>query len=613
MLLPLSLLQKFVDIHVPVQEVADAYYSLGFGIEQINKNILDLEITPNRGDALSVLGLAREYSAYSGNPLHIPTDLELFSEVPNVEDWKVNVSTPLVPYYFGVVMEIQNDCRSPQWVVDILDTYSINSINPIVDITNITMILFGQPLHAFDCNNLKTSTLSIRTSKKGESIEILKGNTIDLPEGSIVADDGKNIIDLVGIQGGKKSGVRNSTKKIILQAVDCNPVSIRTTSKEIGIQTEASYRFERGIDRNGAHRALSYALSLIKEICSGTVLQVIRHEQYDKRIIQLDYKNVVRVLGTRIPKHVCEELLNRLGFSINGKNVIIPSWRLSDIYFEEDLIEEIARLYGYNNLEKKSLPKFSSVVLPSDTVWTMQRSIARSLRSLGFDEVLTYSFISSKDAAQTDTNLYRKILNPMSEELSYLRNSLTPLLIQAAERNIYMPSISIFEIGTVFNKTHEVIHCALISTKPIPFIKRTISIVPNQTPYKTRKKYYAWEGSPNELVRLLPKDSHSLRLTTFPYKNPSKYQPTVFDVACIVNKKYTVEQIRTTLYESDDRILIVEPFDIYTHDVFGKNKISYAFHVLIDNIHNNFTSQSLSSIISHVYKILKDTYDAEIR
>lgn len=613
MLLPLSLLSTFINTDASPQKVADAFFDLGFGVESIRGDIIDLEITPNRGDALSVLGLAREYSAYVNRPLHVPFYDNTYLQTPGNKDWSVKIDTSSVPLYIGLVVDIERNTSSPQWIKDILNIYGVNSINTVVDITNITMLLYGQPLHAFDCDTLKSKKITIRESLPSESIGLLNGKTVALPQGSLVMDDGAFIIDLVGIQGGKKTGVTTNSQKIILHAIDCDPAKIRTTSKQISLQTESSYRFERGIDRGGAHRALSYAMSLITKLCTGKVIQIITDEHYESRSLELNHAHICKVLGTTIPSKDCLAYLQRLGFSIQDTHVHIPSWRLHDIFFEEDIIEEIARLYGYNNLHKEPLPYICGTKMPTQPLWDKQREVASHLKMFGFDEVITYSFISSKNIEDGDAHLYKEVCNPLSRDHSYLRMSLIPLLVKAAERNNWIPSLALFEIGSVFSTSEEKTHIALISTQKIPFIDNTQCINVHQPPYMTKRKYYVWEGSLEKFMYEPPQSVSVQALKTFPYKNISKYQPTVIDVACIIDTSITIEQLREAIHSVDTCILLIEPFDIYSNASFGDSKISYAFHILLDNRNNDFTAGSIQLITRKIHTVLEQTFNAQIR
>jgi len=183
MLLPISLLRMFVDVDTSVQETAEIFYSLGFGVESVHGDVIDLEITPNRGDALSILGCAREYSAYTSKPLHNPFDKRTILPINDEPTIHVTITTPLVPFYRGYSIEIQNNQSSPQWIKNILKIYGIHAINTVIDITNITMLLFGQPLHAFDCSSIHSTQMTIRESIDDESVEILNGKTISLKKG----------------------------------------------------------------------------------------------------------------------------------------------------------------------------------------------------------------------------------------------------------------------------------------------------------------------------------------------------------------------------------------------------------------------------------------------
>lgn len=613
MLLPLSWLKEFVKCNDPIESVGNIFYELGFGVESTKNNVIDLEITPNRGDALSIIGLAREYAAATNQQLKV-NDYRLPTIKNDKEKVKINITTDKIPLYCGVVIENVNVVKSSPEIINKLRTFGISPINAIVDITNLIMIEYGQPLHAFDTDKLKGSVLNLKGSNGGESITTLNNKIYSLKKDMLVGYDSDGPIDLIGIQGGLASGVTQKTTSILIQAIDCDPVTIRKTSKLLNLTTEASFRFERGIDRKMAINALAKAISMILQFCKGTVTQVYQDTRYENRNIEIDFSRISSFLGTEISRSVAVNLLKRLGFNTDKNIVSVPSWRLFDIHFEEDLIEEITRLYGYNNLVSTPLQYANVSKLKTDQIWKQQREIAQELINLGFDEIMTYSFLSEKEVLESDESDLREVKNPLSRDYAFLRRSLIPLLIKAAEHNTWYPAIAVFEIGNVFSKNNESQKIALLSTSKIDFIPNCTTINPQQLPYNTRKKYYTWEGNIGDIKDILPKKSASLiDLKNIKYRPFSKFPPLVRDISCILANDIEIEAIRSTILESNQNILIVEPFDIYTSESLGQNKKSIALHIIFDSPTMTLVSADIDKIMEKIYHRLKTNFSAIIR
>ena len=426
--------------------------------------VFELEITPNRPDCLSLIGVAREIRAETGNPLKLPT-VDLQESGINIRDLtSVTIDAPdLCPRYAARVIQGVEVAESPKWLQQRLESVGIGVINNIVDVTNFVLMEYGQPLHAFDYHKLAENRIVVRRARDNEQITTLDEVARELTSDMLVIADAEKPVALAGIMGGYDSEITETTCDVLLESAYFNPLSIRATAKALGISTEASYRFERGADPGAVLAALDRAAQLIAELTGGTICDGIVDVypgQQPLTEIQLRPERVNFVLGTTIETAEMVQILDRLGFDVDitGKvyQVVVPTFR-SDVTREIDLIEEIARVYGYDNIPT-TLPK-GDIPVPAPTPKTeARRRIKHFLLAAGMMEAVNYSFCDpncfDKIRLNADDPLRNtlQLRNPLSPEMSVLRTTLTPGLLENAQhnRNHQIDTIALFEIGGVF-------------------------------------------------------------------------------------------------------------------------------------------------------------------
>jgi phenylalanyl-tRNA synthetase beta chain len=426
--------------------------------------VFELEITPNRPDCLSLIGVAREIRAETGNPLKLPT-VDLQESGINIRDLtSVTIGAPdLCPRYAARVIQGVKVAESPAWLRQRLESVGIGVINNIVDATNFVLMEYGQPLHAFDYHKLAENRIVVRRARDNEQITTLDEVERELTPDMLVIADAEKPVALAGIMGGYDSEITETTCDVLLESAYFNPLSIRATAKALGISTEASYRFERGADPGAVLAALDRAAQLIAELTGGTICDGIVDVypgQQSLTEIQLRPERVNFVLGTTIETAEMVQILDRLGFDVDatGKvyQVVVPTFR-SDVTREIDLIEEIARVYGYDNIPT-TLPK-GDIPVPAPTPKTeARRRIKHFLLAAGMMEAVNYSFCDpncfDKIRLNADDPLRNtlQLRNPLSPEMSVLRTTLTPGLLENAQhnRNHQIDTIALFEIGGVF-------------------------------------------------------------------------------------------------------------------------------------------------------------------
>ena len=426
--------------------------------------VFELEITPNRPDCLSLIGVAREIRAETGNPLKLPT-VDPQENGINLQDLtSVTIDAPdLCPRYAARVIQGVKVTESPAWLQQRLESVGIGVINNIVDATNFVLMEYGQPLHAFDYHKLAENRIVVRRARDNEQITTLDEVECELTSDMLVIADAEKPVALAGIMGGYDPEITETTCDVLLESAYFNPLSIRATAKALGISTEASYRFERGADPGAVLAALDRAAQLIAELTGGTICDGIVDVypgQQSLTEIQLRPERVNFVLGTTIETAEMVQILDRLGFDVDitGKvyQVVVPTFR-SDVTREIDLIEEIARVYGYDNIPT-TLPK-GDIPVPAPTPKTeARRRIKHFLLAAGMMEAVNYSFCApncfDKIRLNADDPLRNtlQLRNPLSPEMSVLRTTLTPGLLENAQhnRNHQIDTIALFEIGGVF-------------------------------------------------------------------------------------------------------------------------------------------------------------------
>nr|HRI47785.1 phenylalanine--tRNA ligase subunit beta [Ignavibacteriaceae bacterium] len=427
--------------------------------------ILEIAITPNRSDALSQIGVARDIAAIFGLEVQTPTqenDIQSGISINDLASIEV-LDIENCPRYSAKVIQNLEVKESPEWLKTKVEAVGLRSINNIVDVTNFILFELGQPLHAFDLDNLSGKKIIVK--KAGENN---KFTTLDSKERTLLSDtllicDAEKGVAIAGVMGGENSEVTQSTKNILLESAYFNPVSIRKTAKSLSLSTDASYRFERGTDPNITVIAVNRAAQLIQQVAGGTiaegVIDIYPNSIQEKKIV-LRYSRVDKILGYKIDIDSIDKILKALGFGLEKKtdvsiDVTIPTFR-PDIEREIDLIEEIARIDGYDNIP--TVPRVSIAIKKQEDETDYADNLRDISTSLGFYEIISNSLQSEKIASVLGNPI--KMLNPQSADMAYLRSSLIPgaLLVLAKNINAGEKNIRLFEIGKVFNKKNNEIN-----------------------------------------------------------------------------------------------------------------------------------------------------------
>lgn len=439
-------------IEVNAQAPVGAPYAQYLGLDD---PLIDIEITPNRGDCLGVSGIARDLSS-TGIGSFVPLKRETI---------KGSFPSPLAlaadpeacPHFTGRVIRGVKNGPSPEWLQDKLRSIGLRPISALVDITNFFAYDRARPLHVFDMDKLK-GNLSIRLSHEGESFKALDGKTYTLADDMTVITDGSGIISLAGVIGGESTGCDDTTQNVFLESAFFDPIRIAITGRTLGILSDARYRFERGVDPASTLPGLEAATQMILEICGGEASTVVEEGKAPdtEQVISFHLSRLEELGGMKVPPGRVKEILSRLGFEVHETgshlNVRPPSWRF-DIEHEADLVEEILRVEGYDKI-----PSCPYGERPQQKPLTPQQERRLEIRDLlaakGLVESITWSFLSHEDAklfGEVPENLV--LLNPISQDLSVMRPTLLPHLLKAARHNQNrgMESVGIFEIGPQYS------------------------------------------------------------------------------------------------------------------------------------------------------------------
>jgi len=428
---------------------------------------LEIKILPDRShDALSHVGVAREIAALEGKTMEYAYD-EI--ELPKTKSKKLEIkieNSKICSRYIGAVIENIKIAESPTWLKQRLEACGIRPISNVVDVTNYVMLELGQPLHAFDydvikseISNLKSqiSKIIVLNAKKGEKITLLDGSVKELIAEDIVIANEKHALALAGVMGGEDSGINENTKSIVLEAANFEAVSIRKTRTRLNILTDAAYRFEKDIDPNLAEKAMMRAIEILEHIADAKLEGIVDVYPKPKKpwTITLDLDYVDKLLGEKIPMQASKKILTSLGFTIKGSGkkltITVPTFRI-DATTQEDLIEEIGRIYGYDKVEPTApLVQVKSPVLNEKRMF--QRELKNILVAQGFDEVYNYSFYSQKDAglAELGSIKHLELQNPANPDQALMRVSLIPNMLKNIAENLKnFREFHLFEIGRTY-------------------------------------------------------------------------------------------------------------------------------------------------------------------
>lgn len=420
---------------------------------------VEFEITSNRPDCFSVIGLAREASATFNVPINVKEPAYKGVDMNINDDIKVNIENKeLCPRYISGIVKNVKIGPSPRWMRERLRASGVRPINNFVDITNFVMLEYGQPMHAFDLRYVDEASINIRNAKAGEKITTLDGVERELSEEMLVIADANKPVAVAGVMGGEFSGIMDDTNTVVFESACFNGASVRTTAKKLGMRTDASSRFEKGLDAQNTYPAIIRAFELVEELGCGEVANTIIDADYsDKtpKTVEFDSAWINRFLGADIPESDMIKYLNSLGFKVENNQVISPYYRI-DIECKADVAEEVARLYGYNNLENTIIRGVAQAKRTPKQKF--EKLVRNSMISMGSNEIATFSFISPKYFDKinlpADSKLRNTVIisNPLGEDTSVMRTTILPSICEVLSRNYNYRNAecSIFELGNEY-------------------------------------------------------------------------------------------------------------------------------------------------------------------
>jgi phenylalanyl-tRNA synthetase beta chain len=632
----------------------------------LNDHLLTLKLTPNRADCLSILGIARDVAAITGASLNVPKIKS--TEITSQCTMAVLVNAPQAcPAYFGRAIEgVNAQAKTPDWMLRNLERSGIRSISAIVDITNYVLLELGQPLHAFDLAKLGDH-IEVRFAKAGEALALLNDTGVKLKADDLVIASKGEAIALAGIMGGAPTSVSDATTNIFLESAFFTPDIIAGKPRRLGLSTDSSYRFERGVDFGNTLSALERATALILEICGGQAGSVTQAVTIlpARNTVNLRYARLLSVLGIDIPQATVGVLLKQLGFeyteTINGFSVQAPSYRF-DIAREEDLIEEIARLHGYDKIPAIKPIANLSMLDALESAWN-KASVAGVLQSQGYQEVVTYSFVDAsweRDLMGNENPILLK--NPIASNLSVMRSGLWGGLLDALTYNLNRKQerAMLFEIGASYFSGQEAYREEMRvsglchgtfqpeqwadKSRDVDFydVKATVNALTHgQAEYRQeehpalhpgqsarvylRGKAIGWLGklhpkwqqqyalTKNTILFELTLDD--LLKTDVPtYQEVSKFLPVRRDIAVVVDADLPVQTIVNAVHAAKINLLQeLQLFDVYQGKGVAENKKSLAFLVLMQDTHKTLLDTEVDAVIAELLNLLEKNFGASLR
>ncbi len=432
----------------------------------MDDHVVEFEITPNRPDCLCMIGLAREAAVTFGKELKLHEPVVKATAQGNINDMvKIVVEEPeLCPRYTARMVRNVKIAPSPKWMRERLRSMGVRPINNIVDITNYVMLEYGQPMHAFDFSCVKNGEIHVRLAREGETIQTLDGNERKLSTSMLCICDTDRPVGVAGVMGGANSEIEGDTAMVLFESANFNGASIRRTATALGMRTDASSRYEKGLDVENTYKAVERACELIELLGAGEVVEGIIDvvpKELKETTLKLEPEKINALLGTDIAEEEMRRILIHLGFTMEGDIIHVPSWR-GDVEHYSDIAEEVARFYGYNEIPT-CFAGGNTTSGGFTPVQQCERQIGQTCRSLGMDEIITYSFISpsyyDKIRMPADSPLRDslRILNPLGEDTSIMRTTVLPSMLEILSRNYNYRnrSAALYEIGRIYLKRED--------------------------------------------------------------------------------------------------------------------------------------------------------------
>lgn len=638
----------------------------------LNDRMIEVDLTPNRSDCLSIAGLAREVGVLNKVLVDAP---EVKAVAATIDDqFAINVVEPAhCPRYIGrVIKNINVNVETPLWMKEKLRRSGLRSIDPVVDVTNYILLEFGQPMHAFDLDKLSGS-INVRMAAEQEKLTLLDGQEVELRENTLVIADEERALAIAGVMGGEYSSVTENTTNIFLECAFFEPITIAGKARSYGLHTDSSHRFERGVDyklqRNMIERATELLLSIVGGEAGPVSENVSKADLPSRELVALRYARVESLLGLNIDKTEVEEILTRLGLFVekltkDGWLIKVPSYRF-DISIEADLIEEVGRIYGYNNLPVTK-PVGNLSLRPHDESITPIADIQNHLVTLGYQEAITYSFVDPELQKQLDPeNEGIALANPISADLSVMRTTLWSGLLKALmyNQNRQQDRVRLFETGLRFVKKEEGIDqspmlAGVVTGTRLPEnwtggsdsvdffdVKADIESLFARlgTGFEFRKGNLPalHPGQTAEIVKngeivgylgaLHPEIHKSLNLNGSVYlfelcldqivkgnvpqcKEFSKFPEVRRDLAIIVNKEIQFNDVRSAIIEkAGDFLIDLRVFDVYQGQGVEPGKKSLAIGVTWQHVKRTLNDDEITQTFNDIIDVLKDRFGAILR
>ena len=673
-------LQEYIKGKLPAPaKLAELLNMHAFEVEGMQKKgrdtIFDIAVLPNRAhDCLSHTGMAREIVAVAKLKLQLPKTKQIKVQKGRLTPLKVRIqSTELVPRYTALLIEGVTIGKSPKWIAQHLEAVGVNSINNIVDLTNFIMLETGQPLHAFDYEQIEGHTMNVREAKEGEKLETLDNQVFSLPKGALVIEDAKHLVDLAGIKGGKVSAISSNTRNIILQAANFNAATIYRTKSQLKYTTQAADIYAHQIDPNLAMEALERAYALCAELgIGGKIVQVVdlypKSASWRTKRITLDMQFASSLLGIPLSqkeaKRILESLDCQVALAKNRLQVTCPTRRL-DLTMQEDLVEEIGRIVGYETIPAAfPIAPIASPSKNNELLWLSK--IRSAFKGLGFTEVYNHSFIGDKDFSPfaysaTDKAKLVEVENPLSSEFSHLRDSLLENLLKNVRDNQKKTeTIRIFEAGNTFRQrkgkfAETNMLGALMYNGSFYEIKGVCDFILNSLGISsawydeyqaTSKESRAeiWHKGKSAEIKVdgeeigflgeissrvnaalkISKPVGALNLNLqklillaseeISYRAPSRFPASTRDIAILVPLQAKVSEAMNVLTGAGGPMVRdIDLFDMYEGEHLAQGKKNLAFHIIYESADRTLTSKEVDTLHNQIIKAVEENPEWEVR
>ena len=635
---------------------------------KLNDSVIEVSLTPNRADCLSILGIAREVRSIKG----LAFDMPKINQITSSDKCKITptvINTEACPVYsYASISQINNSAQLPDEIIHRLDSADIKSINPVVDLVNYVMLETGQPMHAFDLNKIKGNVV-VRNASKQEKMTLLNDQTIEVMENDLVIADDNGPLALAGVMGGLESAVENNTTNIFIESAFFTPLSMAGKARSYGLNTDSSHRFERGVDFSQTEHVLTRVINLINEHCGGQTSQVtsVSHDLPQRNPIQLRPSKVTRILGRDVSQDEVVQILNNLDLPFtldDGVFTVTPPAYRFDLEIEEDLVEEVIRVAGYDNIGAMN-PKMMLNPRSSRDSYSDVRKIRHTMSDLGYSELVSYSFIDEamESTVHGNDNLI-KLENPIAENMNTMRSRLWSSHIDALKFNTNRgrTQIKFFEIANKFtqdnsNFSEEQVLSGLVSGEAIPknWIEKnrphdfydvksdleqllgdgitmkqsaeTISAFhPGQSAdiFRDNKKIgYLGKLHPSlqkqldvdQEVYLFEIGLNQLSENDFKLNTEIlKSVPLQRDIAVLVDEDVVAgDVVDVVIKRSINFIKDFRIFDVYQGQGIAEGKKSLAFLILMQDTYKTLEEKDVEKSVTEVINLLKKEFNAELR